>query len=101
MVLWRSEGFGVRGAFDPLVANGALFPDEALFGPKYGLDPRKRAISGVRTGGGGLCGVGSIHMEWTLAAEEWSVEMLSFAFHVRSVYVCFRCGWSPGDAGTE
>jgi len=72
MVLWGSESFGIRGAFDPLVANGALFPDEGPFGPKYALDPWKRAISGVKTGRGGMCGVGSTHMGWTLAAEEWT-----------------------------
>jgi hypothetical protein len=93
MVLWGSESFGVRGEFDPLVASGALFLEEGPFGPKYGLDPRKRAISGVRTGGGGLCGVVSIHVVWTLAAEEWNVEMLGVAFRVRS--------GSPGDGGTE
>jgi hypothetical protein len=62
----------IRGALDPPVANGALFPDEISFGPQNALRSWKCATSGVGTEGRRAYGVGCTSMERAFAGAEWN-----------------------------
>ena len=91
-----SETCRTRPGFDPQDLNDALYAKEGSLKPMDTLGPRKRATPGVRAGGGGACGVGAAHLEWTLAERA-----LGDTACARSGYVCSGCAELPKDAGSE